>query len=116
MTDGLRIFVTRLRAHMPGVRMFVGLLTSWVNSIDDGRGAPPIEKKWLDDNDLIRSAGIFDGVVEFDVPTHHAVTGELQAAFQSNSTTGGAGDRHPNHPGNAVMGPVIDRSAGCGTA
>jgi len=117
VTEGLRSFVTRLRAQKPGVRIFVGLLTPSVNSTNGGYGAPAIEKKRLEYNDFIRSAGIFDGVIDFDAATRDAVTGELKAAFQPNSTTGGAGDRlHPNRAGYAAMGSVIDLSAVFGIA
>jgi len=56
-------------------------------------------------------------VIDFDAATRDAVTGELKAAFQPNSTTGGAGDRlHPNRAGYAAMGSVIDLSAVFGIA
>jgi lysophospholipase L1-like esterase len=38
-----------------------------------------------------------------------AETGELRAAMQPNSTTGGSGDKlHPNRAGHAAMGRAID--------
>jgi lysophospholipase L1-like esterase len=41
--------------------------------------------------------------------TRDEKTGELNAEFQLNSTTGGSGDRlHPNRAGYAAMGQAID--------
>lgn len=107
--DSVRDVVKRLRAGIPGVKVFMATLTSSVNSNNGGYGAAPIEVKRKDYNEFIRKAGIFDGVIDFDAATLDPATGELKAEFQPNSTTGGPGDKlHPNRAGYAAMGEVID--------
>ena len=70
-------------------------------------GGRQAERKAL--NEFIRSAGIFDGVIDFDVVTLDPATGELKAEYQPNSTIGGPGDKlHPNRAGYAAMGNAID--------
>lgn len=107
--SGVRDSVKRLRAKIPGVRIFMATLTSSLNSTNGGYGAPAVEEKRKAYNSFIRSAGIFDGVIDFDAATLDPATGELKAAFQPNSTTGGPGDKlHPNRAGYAAMGLAID--------
>jgi lysophospholipase L1-like esterase len=109
--DGVRDIVKRLRAHFPGVKVFMATLTSSVNSTNGGYGAPPVDAKRQAYNQFIRSAGIFDGVVDFDAATLDPKTGELKSEYQPNSTTGGPGDRlHPNRAGYAAMGGAVDLS------
>jgi lysophospholipase L1-like esterase len=109
---GVRAGVERLRKAIAGVKIYMALLTSAVNSNNGGYGAPAIEAKRLAYNDFIKKAAIFDGVIDFDTPTRDSVTGELKAEFQPNSTTGGPGDRlHPNRAGYAAMGRAIDIEA-----
>jgi lysophospholipase L1-like esterase len=109
VTDGVREVVRRVRAAIPGVRFFAATLTSSVNSNNGGYGAPAIEAKRQEYNRFIRTAGIFDGVIDFDAATLDAKTGELKAEFQPNSTVGGPGDKlHPNRAGYAAMGNAID--------
>ncbi len=109
---GVRTAVERLRKSIPGVKIYMALLTSSVNSTNGGYGAPAIEAKRLAYNDFIRKAGIFDGIIDFDTATRDPATGELKAAFQPNSSTGGPGDRlHPNRAGYAAMGQAIDISS-----
>jgi lysophospholipase L1-like esterase len=111
-STGVRAGVERLRKAIPGVKIYMALLTSAVNSNNGGYGAPAIEAKRLAYNDFIKKAGIFDGVIDFDTPTRDPATGELKAEFQPNSTTGGPGDRlHPNRAGYAAMGRAIDIEA-----
>ena len=106
---GVRDVVTRLRAKIPGVRVFMATLTSSLNSTNGGYGAPAIDEKRHAYNQFIRTAGIFDGLVDFDAVTYDAKTGELKAAFQPNSSTGGPGDKlHPNRAGYLAMGLAID--------
>ncbi len=108
-SNGVRTAVERLRKSIPGVKIYMALLTSSVNSTNGGYGAPAIEAKRVAYNDFIRKAGIFDGIVDFDTPTRDPATGELKAAFQPNSSTGGPGDKlHPNRAGYAAMGQAID--------
>jgi lysophospholipase L1-like esterase len=107
--EGVRAFVDKLRARIPAVKLYIGTLTSAVNSTNGGYGAPAVEEKRRAFNQFIRSAGIFDGVIDFDAATVDRNTGELKAEFQPNSTTGGPGDKlHPNRAGYAAMGQAID--------
>jgi lysophospholipase L1-like esterase len=109
VAQGVRDTVRRLRAAIPGVRIFMGTLTSAVNSTNGGYGAPAIEAKRQEYNQFIRTAGIFDGVIDFDAATLDKQTGELKAEFQPNSSVGGPGDRlHPNRAGYQAMGLAID--------
>jgi lysophospholipase L1-like esterase len=106
---GVREGVKRLRARIPDVRIVMATLTSSLNSTNGGYGAAAIEEKRSAYNKFIRTAGIFDGVVDFDGATFDPKTGELQAEFQPNSSTGGPGDKlHPNRAGYAAMGQAID--------
>lgn len=107
--QSVRDIVKRLRSDVPGVKIFMATLTSSLNSTNGGYGAPAIEAKRVAYNTFIRTAGIFDGVIDFDAATLDKATGELKAEFQPNSTTGGPGDKlHPNRAGYAAMGRAID--------
>lgn len=106
---GVRDVVKRLRAGIPGVRVFMATLTSSLNSTISGYGPAAIDEKRQAYNQFIRTAGIFDGVIDFDATTVDAKTGELKAEFQPNSSTGGPGDKlHPNRAGYLAMGLSID--------
>ena len=106
---GVRDGVKRLRARIPGVRIFMATLTSSLNSTNGGYGAFPIEEKRRLFNQFVRTAGIFDGVVDFDGATFEPKTGELKESYQPNSSTGGPGDKlHPNRAGYLAMGNAID--------
>ena len=106
---GVQDTVKRLRAKIPGVRVLMATATSSVNSTNGGYGAAAIDEKRKALNTFIRSAAIFDAVVDFDAATVDSVSHELKAEFQPNSTTGGPGDRlHPNRAGYAAMGSAID--------
>ena len=108
VSDGVRDGVKRLRASIPGVRIYMATLTGALNSTPT-HGTPEVEAKRKEYNDFIRSSGIFDGVIDFDAITLDPKTGELKAEFQPNSTTGGPGDKlHPNRAGYAAMGNGID--------
>ena len=107
--NGVRDVVKRLRARIPGVRVFMATLTSSLNSTNGGYGTPAIEEKRSAYNQFIRTSGIFDGVIDFDAATRDAKTGELKAAFQPNSSIGGPGDKlHPNRAGYMAMGLAVD--------
>jgi lysophospholipase L1-like esterase len=109
---GVRDIVKRLRAKIPGVRVFMATLTSSFNSTNASYGTPAMEEKRHSYNQFIRTSGIFDGVVDFDAATFDAKTGELKAEFQPNSSVGGPGDRlHPNRAGYQAMGLAIDPRA-----
>ncbi len=106
--EGVRDVVKRLRDAMPGVKIYMATLTSALNSTNGGYGAREVDAKRHAYNDFIRSAGIFDGIIDFDAVTGDPATGELKAEFQPNSTTGGPGDKlHPNRAGYAAMGNAI---------
>jgi lysophospholipase L1-like esterase len=105
---GLKEGVQRMRRH-GGIRIFAATLTSCLNSTNGGYGAPEVDSRRKAENDFIRSAGIFDGVVDFDAVTLDRSTGTLRAEFQPNSTVGGPGDLlHPNRAGYQAMGNAID--------
>ena len=109
VSDAVRDVVKRLRAGIPGVKVFMATLTSAVNSNNGGYGAAPIDAKRKEYNEFIRKSGIFDGVIDFDAATLDPATGELKAEFQPNSSTGGPGDKlHPNRAGYAAMGEAVD--------
>jgi lysophospholipase L1-like esterase len=108
VSDGVREGVKRLRESIPGVRIYMATLTGALNSTPT-HGTPEIEAKRMEYNTFIRNAGIFDGVIDFDVITLDPKTGELKAEYQPNSTTGGPGDKlHPNRAGYAAMGNGVD--------
>ena len=108
VSDGVREGVKRLRAAIPGVRIYMATLTGALNSTPT-HGTAEVEAKRQEYNQFIRNAGIFDGVIDFDVVTLDPATGELKAAYQPNSTIGGPGDKlHPNRAGYAAMGRAID--------
>jgi lysophospholipase L1-like esterase len=104
---GVRGIVRRL--HAAGIKVFMATLTSSLNSSNGGYGAPAVNDKRQAYNQFIRTAGIFDGVIDFDAVTLDPRTGELKAEYQPNSSTGGPGDKpHPNRAGYMAMGLAID--------
>jgi len=112
VTAGVREVVRRLRAKIPGVRILMGTATSSLNSTNGTYGAADVEQKRVAFNAFVRSAGIFDGIVDFDGATFDPKTGELKAEMQPNSSTGGPGDKlHPNRAGYLAMGNVVDLKA-----
>lgn len=112
VANGVREGVKRLRAAIPGVKIFMATLTSSLHSSNPGYGTPEAEAKRQEYNRFIRTAGIFDGVIDFDAVTLDPATGELKAAYQPNSSTGGPGDKlHPNRAGYAAMGLAVDPKA-----
>jgi lysophospholipase L1-like esterase len=105
---GIRTGVTRLRARIPGVRILLATLPSARNSTPS-HGTPEVEAKRQALNHFIRTATIFDGILDFDAATLDTTTGELKPEFQPNSSTGGPGDKlHPNRAGYLAMGLAID--------
>jgi len=108
VSDGVREGVKRLRERIPGVRIYMATLTGALNSTPT-HGTAEVEAKRKEYNNFIRTAGIFDGVIDFDMVTLDPKTGELKAEYQPNSTIGGPGDKlHPNRAGYAAMGNAID--------
>jgi lysophospholipase L1-like esterase len=117
VADGVREAVKRLRAAIPGVKIFMATLTSSLHSSNGAYGGPEVDTKRHAYNDFIKSAGIFDGVVDFDAATFDPASGELKPEFQPNSTTGGPGDKlHPNRAGYAAMARAIDLNVVVGAA
>ena len=106
--DGVKAIVQKLRERLPGAKIYMATLTSALNSNNGGYGAKAIDEKRRAYNQFIRTAGIFDGVIDFDGATTDPATGEMKAEFRPNSTIGGPGDRlHPNRAGYAAMGNAI---------
>ena len=66
---------------IPGVRIYMATLTGALNSTPT-HGTPEVEAKRKEYNQFIRSAGIFDGVIDFDIVTLDPATGELKAVYQ----------------------------------
>jgi lysophospholipase L1-like esterase len=106
--DGVRAIVKTLRERLPGVKIYMATLTSSLNSTNADYGKPAVDEKRRAYNQFIRTAGIFDGVIDFDAATSDPNTGELKPEFRPNSTVGGPGDGlHPNRAGYAAMGNAI---------
>ena len=92
-----------------GVRVIMATLTSALNATNGRHGTAAVEAKRKAFNEFVRTAGIFDGVVDFDAATLDPATGELKVEFQPNSSIGGAGDKlHPNRLGYQAMGNAVD--------
>jgi len=103
---GMREIVARGRAR--GLKIFGGTIVSSLGSAT-AHGTPEADAERQAINAFIRSAGAFDGVVDFDLATRDPQMGGLRAAFQPNSTIGGPGDRlHPNRAGYLAMGEAVD--------
>ncbi len=106
---GMEAIVQRLRARIPGVKVYAATLTSSLNSTNGEYGTQEVDQKRKALNQFIRQARTFDGVEDFDAATLDAKTGALRAEFQPSSTAGGPGDRlHPNHAGYLAMGEAVD--------
>ena len=104
---GYKEGVRRMRAHGP-VRVIGATITSSVGATT-ASGTPENDAKRKAINEFIRTGGLFDAVADFDAATRDPQTGGLKAAYQPNSTTGGAGDRlHPNRAGYHAMGSAVD--------
>ena len=96
----------RLRAR--GMRVIAATILPALGAAVPG-GTPAADAQRQEVNAFIRTGGVFDGVVDFDLVTRDPKTGELRAAFQPGSTIGGPGDRlHPNRAGYQAMGNSID--------
>jgi lysophospholipase L1-like esterase len=103
---GMREIVQRSRAR--GLRIFGATIVTSLGSAT-AHGTLDVDAERQATNAFIRASGSFDGVVDFDLATRDPETGGLRAAFQPNSTTGGAGDRlHPNRAGYQAMGTAVD--------
>jgi lysophospholipase L1-like esterase len=101
--------VSRVRAKIPAVRVIGATVTSAFGATGaHGSGAEDQKRKAL--NEFIRhSAGVFDGVADFDQATLDPQTGSMRPEFIPESTTGGPGDKlHPNRAGYLAMAMSID--------
>ncbi len=109
VADGYAKGVALLRQKIPGVKIYAATLTSALNSSIATHGRPEVDAKRKALNQFLRTAKIFDGVLDFDAATFDDKTGEIKPEMQPNSSTGGPGDKlHPNRAGYAAMGNAID--------
>ncbi len=103
---GMQTLVKRVRARQ--IKIIGATLTSGVG-YNGPAGTADVNERRQTVNQYIRTGGLFDGVADFDAATVDPQTGALRAAFQPNSTIGGAGDKlHPNRAGYQAMGNAID--------
>ena len=108
IVESIKEGVKRIRAHRGGLRIVGATITSSLGAAS-ASGTPDIDTKRRAVNEFIRTGGLFDAVADFDAATRDPETGGLRAAFQPNSTIGGAGDRlHPNRAGYQAMANAID--------
>ena len=106
---GVREGVRRMREKIPGVRIIMATITSALNATNGRHGTAEVKASRQAFNAFVRTAGIFDGVVDFDAATLDPATGELKAEFQPNTSIGGPGDKlHPNRLGYQAMGAAFD--------
>ena len=107
--DRMKEVVTRVRAKIPGIRIYGATAPTALNSTSAAHGFAEQNDKRKALNEFIRTSGVFDGVVDFDKATLDPATGELKPEFVPESTTGGPGDKlHPNRAGYLAMGNAID--------
>jgi lysophospholipase L1-like esterase len=107
--DRMKEVTARIRAKIPGVRVFGATAPTALNATNAAHGSAEQNDKRKALNEFVRTPGLFDGVVEFDKATFDPATGELKAEFVPESTTGGPGDKlHPNRAGYLAMGNSID--------
>ena len=105
----MREIVARVRAKSPAIKIFAATVATALGATNAAHGSPEQDDKRKAFNSFIRTAGIFDGVIDFDAATLDAATGGLKAEFVPDSTTGGPGDKlHPNRAGYLAMGHAID--------
>ena len=110
--EGMKQGVARIRAGIPGVRVFGATVSTALGSPNPGHGHAEQDTKRRTLNDFIRSGGLFDGVVDFDQATMDPATGRLRSDFVPDSTIGGPGDGlHPNRAGYQAMAGAIDLDA-----
>lgn len=109
VAKGMVTIAQRLRARLPGVRIYAATLTPSLNSTTGEYGTKEVDQKREALNQFIRQVTLFDGIEDFDAATRDRATGALRVPFQPNSTVGGPGDRlHPNHAGYLAMGEAVD--------
>jgi lysophospholipase L1-like esterase len=109
VSSAMRAVVARLRARVPGVKVVGATVVSALHSSNGAHGSAEEDEKRRALNTFIRTSGVFDAVADFDAATLDPATGELQAMFVPDSTTGAAGDKlHPNRAGYMAMAQAID--------
>jgi lysophospholipase L1-like esterase len=109
VSSAMRAVVARLRARVPGIAVVGATVVSALHSSNGAHGSAEEDEKRRALNTFIRTSGVFDAVADFDAATLDPATGELQAMFVPESTTGGAGDKlHPNRAGYMAMAQAID--------
>lgn len=107
--DRMKEVVAKVRAKIPGVRIYGATAVTALNSTSAAHGFAEQNDKRKALNEFIRTSGTFDGVIEFDKATFDDATGELRPEMVPESTTGGPGDKlHPNRAGYLAMGNSID--------
>ena len=107
LITGIREGVRRIRAH-GGIRLIMGTVTAALGSTA-AAGSADVDARRQTVNAFIRSAGLFDGVIDFDAATRDPRSGGLRAEYQPNSSIGGPGDGlHPNRAGYLAMAQAID--------
>ncbi|MGA8613852.1 MAG: GDSL-type esterase/lipase family protein [Xanthobacteraceae bacterium] len=107
----MRVAVATIRSHEPGIRVFIGTLTSALGS-DGAYGTAEVDSKRRKLNELIRAADFVDSVIDFDRATIDPNTGALKSGFATQDAGGLSGDRlHPSRAGYLAMGEAIDLSS-----
>jgi lysophospholipase L1-like esterase len=105
----MKEIVERVRAKQPAIKIFAATVATALGATNAAHGSPEQDAQRKALNSFIRTAGIFDGVVDFDAATLDPATGGLKPEFVPESTTGGPGDKlHPNRAGYLAMGNAID--------
>ena len=106
--QGMKQLVARVRSGIPGVRVIGATLTPALGSSNPAHGSAAEDTQRQAVNAFIRSAGLFDAVLDFDAVTRDPASGQMRAEFVPESTTGGAGDKlHPNRAGYQAMAASI---------
>ncbi len=107
--DGFRAGVARMRASLPGARIFGAAVTPALGSSIEGHGSAEQDEKRRVVNGFIRDSGLFDAVLDFAAAVTDPATGRLRPEFVPDSTVGGPGDGlHPNRLGYLAMASSID--------
>lgn len=101
--EGIKNGVALLRQR--GIRVIQATITSDKGNVST---TPAVEAGRQVVNAFIRSAGLFDGVADFDAVTVDPATGEIRAEFLPNSTTATIDRLHPNRAGYLAMGHAVN--------
>ena len=83
--------VAQLRERIPCVTIVAATLTSALHSIIVTHGRVEVDAKRKALNEFLRTAKIFDGVIDFDAVTFDAATGEIKPAMQPKFVDGRTG-------------------------